>query len=78
MATYKEYYERLEQRLKYLQKVILDFRMRQLALLNKDQEYFQYSGGDLVYLISPLTGQLRIASCCVIQNSYKRIISILV
>ena len=27
-ATYKEYYERLEQRLKYLQKVLLDFRMR--------------------------------------------------
>ena len=27
-ATYKEYYERLEQRLKYLQKVLLDFKMR--------------------------------------------------
>ena len=39
--TYKEYYERLEQRLKYLQKVFLDFKMRHLALLNKDWEYFQ-------------------------------------
>ena len=58
-ATYKEYYKRLEQRLKYLQKVLLDFKMRQLALLNKDQEYFQYNSGDLVYLISPLTSQLR-------------------
>ena len=36
--------------------------MRQLALLNKDQEYFQYISGDLVYLISPLTSQLRTAS----------------
>ena len=36
--------------------------MRQLALLNKDQEYFQYNSGDLVYLISPLTSQLRTAS----------------
>ena len=27
-ATYKEYYERLEKRLKYLQKVLLDFKMR--------------------------------------------------
>ena len=27
-VTYKEYYERLEQRLKYLQKVLLDFKMR--------------------------------------------------
>ena len=61
-ATYKEYYERLEQRLKYLQKVLLDFKMRRLALLNKDREYFQYNSGDLVYLISPLTSQLRTAS----------------
>ena len=43
-ATYREYYERLEQRLKYLQKVLLDFKMRCLALLNKDREYFQYNG----------------------------------
>ena len=34
--TYKEYYERLEKRLKYLQKVLLYFKMRQLTLLNKD------------------------------------------
>ena len=61
-VPYKEYYERLEQRLKYLQKVLLDFKMRQLALLNKDWEYFQYNSGDLVYLISPLTSQLRTAS----------------
>ena len=42
LATYKEYYKRLEQRLKYLQKVLSDLRMRCLALLNKDREYFQY------------------------------------
>ena len=35
-VTYKEYYKRLEQRLKYLQKVLLDFKMWRLALLNKD------------------------------------------
>ena len=61
-VTYKEYYERLEKRLKYLQKVLLDFKMRQLALLNKDQEYFQYNSRDLVYLISPLMSQLRTTS----------------
>ena len=60
-VTYKEYYESLEKRLKYLQKVLLDFKTRQLALLNKDWEYFQYNSGDLVYLISPLTSQLRTA-----------------
>ena len=62
LATYKEYYVRLEQRLKYLQKVLLDFKMRRLVLLNKDREYFQYNSRDLVYLISPLTSQLRTAS----------------
>ena len=48
--------------MKYLQKVLLDFKMRCLALLNKDREYFQYNSGDLIYLISPLTSQLRTAS----------------
>ena len=57
-ATYEEYCERLEKRLKYLQKVFLDFKMRWLALLNK---YFQYNSEDLVYLISPLMSQLRTA-----------------
>ena len=61
-ATYKECYERLEKRLKYFQKVLLDFKMRWLALLNKDWEYFQYNSGDLVYLISPLMSQLRTMS----------------
>ena len=36
--------------------------MKCLALINKDREYFQYNSGDLVYLISPLTTQLRTAS----------------
>ena len=27
--------------------------------MNKDREFFQYKSGDLVYLISPLTSQLR-------------------
>ena len=30
--------------------------------INKDREYFQYNSRDLVYLISPLTSQLRTAS----------------
>ena len=33
-----------------------------MALINKDREYFQYNSTDLVYLISPLTSQLRTAS----------------
>ena len=30
--------------------------------MKKAREYFQYNSGDLVYLISPLTSQLRTAS----------------
>ena len=33
-----------------------------MALLNKDRDDFQYNSGDLVYIISPLTSQLRTAS----------------
>ena len=31
-------------------------------MINKERENFQYRGGDLVYIISPLTSQLRTAS----------------
>ena len=30
--------------------------------MNKDREFFQYNSGDLVYLIWPLTSQLRTSS----------------
>ena len=38
------------------------FQTKQVALINKDRQYFQYNSGDLVYLISSLTSQLRTAS----------------
>ena len=62
LATYKEYYERLERRMIYLHKVLQDFKTKQLALLKKDREFFEYNSGDLVYLLSPLMSQLRTAS----------------
>ena len=31
-------------------------------MINKDWEFFQYISGDLAYIISPLTSQLRTAS----------------
>ena len=42
--------------------MLQNFKMKCLTLLNKDREYFQYNSGDLVYLISPLTTQLRTSS----------------
>ena len=39
--------------------MLQNFKAKHIALINKDREYFQYNPGDLVYLISPLTTQLR-------------------
>ena len=61
-GTYKDYYTLLNKRLHYLQNLLQNFRMKCLTFINKDREYFQYKSGDLVYLISPLTTQLRTAS----------------
>ena len=61
VGTYKEYYIQIGKRLQYLYKVLQDVRTKRLALMNKDRDYFQYNSGDLVYIISPLTSQLRTA-----------------
>ena len=56
---FSEYYESLNKRIKYLQTLLFNFKSQRLAMINKDRENFQYTGGDLVYIISPLTSQLR-------------------
>ena len=61
-STFKDYHTLLAKRLDYLQKMLQNFKMKQLAHLNKDREYFHYNSGDLIYLISPLTSQLRTSS----------------
>ena len=61
-GTYKDYHTLLTKRLDYLQNMLQNFKMKHLALFNKDREYFQYNSGDLVYLTSPLTTQLRTSS----------------
>ena len=57
--NFREYYELLNKRIKYLQDILFNFRSQRLAMINKSRENFQYRGGDLVYIISPLTSQLR-------------------
>ena len=42
--------------------MLQNFKSKCIVLINKDREYFQYISGDLVYLISPLTTQLRTSS----------------
>ena len=57
--NFKEYYDSLNKRIKYLQDLLFNFRLQMLAMINKSRENFQYRGGYLVYIISPLTSQLR-------------------
>ena len=60
--NFREYYELLNKRIKYLQDILFNFKSQRLAMNNKDRKNFQNTGGDLVYIISPLTSQLRTAS----------------
>ena len=57
--NFKEYYDLLNKRIKYLQDILFNFKSQQLAMINKNRENFQCRGGDLFYIISPLTSQLR-------------------
>ena len=58
----KEYYDLLNKWLKYLHSLLLNFKSKRLAMINKDRSFFQYNIGNLVYIISPLTSQLHTAS----------------
>ena len=55
---FREYYDLLNKRLKYLHNLLLNFKSKRLAMINKDRTFFQYNTRDLVYIISPLTSQL--------------------
>ena len=57
-GTFTEYYELLNERLKYLHNIMQNFKSKRLPMINKDRMFFQYNSRDLVYTISPLTSQL--------------------
>ena len=59
LTNFKEYYDLLNKRITYLQDVLFNFKSQRLAMINQNRENFQYRGRDLVYIISPLTSQLR-------------------
>ena len=42
-GTFKEYYELLNKRLKYLHDILQNFKLKRIALINKDREFFQYN-----------------------------------
>ena len=62
LRTFKEYYELLYKRIKYLQDILFNFQSKRLAMIYKDRGFFQYKSGDLIYIISSLTSQLHTAS----------------
>ena len=41
--TFREYYDLLTKRLKYLYNLILNFKSKTLAMINKDRAFFQYN-----------------------------------
>ena len=61
-GTFKDYHELLNKRLKYLHEFLQNFKLKWIAIINKDRTFFQYNSGDLIYVISPLTSQIHTAS----------------
>ena len=61
-GTLNDHNNLLNKRFQYLHKLLQDSKSKRLAMLNKDKSSFQYTSGDLVNIISPLTSQLCTAS----------------
>ena len=61
-GTFKDYHTLLYKRLKYLHNLLQNFKLKRIAMINKDRAFFQYNSRDLVYIISPLTSHLCTAS----------------
>ena len=49
-TTFKDYYTLLNKGLQYLHKLLQDFKLKRLAMINKDRSFFQDNSGDLVYI----------------------------
>ena len=61
-GTFKGYYILLNKMLQHLHKLLQDLKLKGLAMINKDRIFFQYISGDLIYILSTLTSQLRRSS----------------
>ena len=42
-ATFKDYHELLDKRLKYLHELLPNFKLKRKAMINKDRAFFQYN-----------------------------------
>ena len=61
-GSFTDYHEFLNKRLKYLHELLQNFKSKRLAMNSEDRAFFQYNSGDLVFIISLLTSQLRTVS----------------
>ena len=61
-GTFKDYHTLLNKGLRYLHDLLQNFKLKRIAMINKDRAFFQYNGGNLGYIISPLTSQLHTMS----------------
>ena len=61
-GTFKDYHKLLNKTLKYLHDLLQNFKLKRIAMINKDRVFFQYNSRDLVYIISPLISHLCTAS----------------
>ena len=61
-GTFKDYHELSNKRLKYLYKLMQNFKSKRIAMINNDRAFFQYNSRNLVCIISPSTSQLHTAS----------------
>ena len=50
LENFKEYYDLINKRIKYLQDILFNFKSWRLEMINKNRENFQYRG-DLLYII---------------------------
>ena len=65
-VAFKVYYMLLNKRLGNLHRLFQDFNLKRLSMINKDRSFFQKNSGDLVYVISLHTSQLRMTSSKVV------------
>ena len=55
VRSFKDYQDLLNKRLENLHKILQDFKLKRLAMINKGRAFFQCNSRDLVYIISPPT-----------------------
>ena len=66
LEKFKECYELLNKRLKYLHDILLNFKSRKLAMVNKDRAFFQYKSGDQF-----ISFALLLVSCAQLHAKYQ-------